>query len=267
LALNDALWRQLYISDWGQPLNNDNKSLAKSNNNNNSSGKEGAWAAMYRERFSKRSKEIATFNENPSEIPGLAELQQISEDQQPKGASEKYILDFLKERRISRIARGVYLSYEDTRISGLLAAYFNTFDFTGQTVLDALTDLVMYVQFPSHFSVITKFMLFFSERYYACNSIDSIFKTTDAVYVLAFGIIMLNTDLHNPAVKNKMTLAQYIQNSRGINDGTDLPQDLLTDIYAKLKEKPLVWNKGVQPNQFDSSLWSWVSDWIAKLRR
>jgi len=39
---------------------------------------------------------------------------------------------------------------------------------------------------------------------------------------------MLNTSLHNPSVKDKPTVERFIVTNRGINDGGDLPEDLLT---------------------------------------
>ncbi len=39
---------------------------------------------------------------------------------------------------------------------------------------------------------------------------------------------MLNTSLHNPNVKDKTTLERFISMNRGINNGQDLPDDLLT---------------------------------------
>jgi len=39
---------------------------------------------------------------------------------------------------------------------------------------------------------------------------------------------MLNTSLHNPSVKDKPTVDRFIVTNRGINDGGDLPEDLLT---------------------------------------
>lgn len=45
--------------------------------------------------------------------------------------------------------------------------------------------------------------------------------------MLAFSIIMLNTSLHNPSVKNKPDIEQFVSMNRGINDGGDLPRDLL----------------------------------------
>lgn len=51
--------------------------------------------------------------------------------------------------------------------------------------------------------------------------------TTDTCYVLSFAIIMLNTSLHNPNVKDKPTVERFIAMNRGINDGGDLPEELL----------------------------------------
>jgi brefeldin A-inhibited guanine nucleotide-exchange protein len=53
----------------------------------------------------------------------------------------------------------------------------------------------------------------------------------DAAYVLAYSVIMLNTDAHNPQVKKRMTKADFIRNNRGINDNADLPEALLSDIF------------------------------------
>lgn len=39
---------------------------------------------------------------------------------------------------------------------------------------------------------------------------------------------MLNTSLHNPNVKDKTTLERFISMNRGINNGEDLPNDLLS---------------------------------------
>lgn len=51
---------------------------------------------------------------------------------------------------------------------------------------------------------------------------------TDTCYILSFAIIMLNTSLHNPNVKDKPSLQYFISMNRGINNGADLPAELLT---------------------------------------
>lgn len=56
----------------------------------------------------------------------------------------------------------------------------------------------------------------------------------DTAYVLAYSIILLNTDAHNPQVKRRMTLQDFVKNNRGINDGADLPEELLSSIYDEI---------------------------------
>ena len=57
-----------------------------------------------------------------------------------------------------------------------------------------------------------------------CTDRQVAFANADTGYVLAYSIIMLNTDAHNPMVKNKMTKEGFHKNNRGINDGADLPR-------------------------------------------
>lgn len=49
----------------------------------------------------------------------------------------------------------------------------------------------------------------------------------DTCYVLSFAVIMLNTSLHNPNVRDKPGLERFVAMNRGINEGGDLPEDLL----------------------------------------
>lgn len=46
---------------------------------------------------------------------------------------------------------------------------------------------------------------------------------------------MLNTDLHNPQVKKKMSKEEFLKNNRGINEGENLPSDFLEDLYERIK--------------------------------
>lgn len=56
----------------------------------------------------------------------------------------------------------------------------------------------------------------------------------DSAYVLAYSVILLNTDAHNPQVKKRMTKADFLKNNRGINDGGDLPEEFLSSIYDEI---------------------------------
>lgn len=50
---------------------------------------------------------------------------------------------------------------------------------------------------------------------------------------------MLNTSLHNPNVKDKPTVERFIAMNRGINDGGDLPEELLRVSSALLHRRGL----------------------------
>lgn len=68
--------------------------------------------------------------------------------------------------------------------------------------------------------------------------LDSSVYVADTCYILSFAIIMLNTSLHNPNVKDKPTVERFISMNRGINDGGDLPEDLLR---VRRTSKPRLW--------------------------
>lgn len=58
--------------------------------------------------------------------------------------------------------------------------------------------------------------------------------------IIAYSIIMLNTDLHNPQVKkNKMSKEQFVKNNRGIDNGKDLPKRFLEEIYDDIAHNPM----------------------------
>jgi hypothetical protein len=79
----------------------------------------------------------------------------------------------------------------------------------------------------------------FAEQYTTQNS--DVFPTADAAFILAFSIIMLNTDLHNPAIKEerRMTKEGFVRNNSGICDGKDLPPELLTSLFDRIKSDPI----------------------------
>ena len=55
--------------------------------------------------------------------------------------------------------------------------------------------------------------------------------TLESAYVLAYSVILLNTDAHNPQIKKRMTKTDFLKNNRGINEGQDLPEEFLSQIF------------------------------------
>ena len=80
----------------------------------------------------------------------------------------------------------------------------------------------------------------FATRYFAKH--PEAFRCEDTPFILAFSLVMLQTDLHNPvrrrdvsapyhcfvqANKRRMTKLDFIRNNRGIDDGADLDPAML----------------------------------------
>ena len=53
-------------------------------------------------------------------------------------------------------------------------------------------------------------------------------------YVLAFSLIMLNTDAHSSQIKKRMTQQEFVNMNRGINDSGDLPTPFLEGLYQEI---------------------------------
>ena len=66
------------------------------------------------------------------------------------------------------------------------------------------------------------------------------FSSADTAFVLALSIIMLNTDLHNPAIKpeRRMTKEGFRRNNRGISAGGDLEDSFLDAIFDRIQASP-----------------------------
>ncbi|KAI8028527.1 Brefeldin A-inhibited guanine nucleotide-exchange protein 2 [Camellia lanceoleosa] len=65
------------------------------------------------------------------------------------------------------------------------------------------------------------------------------FTSADTAYVLAYSVILLNTDAHNPMVKNKMSADDFIRNNRGIDDGKDLPEEYLRALFERISRNEI----------------------------
>ena len=82
---------------------------------------------------------------------------------------------------------------------------------------------------PGEAQKIDRLLEKFAARF--CQNNPTVFHSADVAYVLAYSVIMLNTDLHNPMVKNRMTKEEFIRNNRGINGKDDLPLEYMSVFF------------------------------------
>ncbi|KAG9017973.1 guanine nucleotide exchange protein for ADP-robosylation factor [Tulasnella sp. 427] len=151
-----------------------------------------------------------------------------------QSSEPKDIARFIQETDgLSKAMIGEYLGEGEEENIAIMHAFVDLMDFKDLPFVDALRMFLQSFRLPGEAQKIDRFMLKFAERYIAGNP-STVFKNADTAYVLAYSTIMLNTDLYNPQVKNRMTRQGFLRNNAGINDGTDLPEDLLNSIFDEI---------------------------------
>ncbi|KRT81261.1 hypothetical protein AMK59_5556 [Oryctes borbonicus] len=154
--------------------------------------------------------------------------------------SAQGVARFLISRKgLSKQMIGEYLGNLQSPFSmAVLERFAMELDLSGMQIDVALRKYQQHYRMPGEAQKIERLMEVFSQRYCQCNvDIVARLRSPDTVFVLAFAIIMLNTDLHTPNIKpeKRMKLEDFIKNLRGIDDCHDIDRDMLTGIYERVK--------------------------------
>ncbi|PWA96690.1 GNOM-like 2 [Artemisia annua] len=120
----------------------------------------------------------------------------------------------------------------------VLKEFTDTFELTGLVLDTALRTYLETFRLPGESQKIQRVLEAFSERFYEQQS-SEIFAAKDAVFILCYSVIMLNTDQHNPQVKKKMTEDEFIRNNRAVNAGQDLPREYLSELFSSIASKAI----------------------------
>ncbi|GAX80611.1 hypothetical protein CEUSTIGMA_g8046.t1 [Chlamydomonas eustigma] len=170
---------------------------------------------------------IAMFNKKPRK--GIEMLQREG----MLGTTPSDVAIFLaKTQGLDKANIGDYLGEREEFSLKVMHCYVDAMDFTDYEFDDAIRAFLSGFRLPGEAQKIDRLMEKFAERYVKCNATS--FKSADVAYVLAYSVIMLNTDAHNPQVKKKMSKEAFLKNNRGINDGQDLPEDFMAALYDRI---------------------------------
>ncbi|XP_058111116.1 ARF guanine-nucleotide exchange factor GNL2 [Magnolia sinica] len=133
---------------------------------------------------------------------------------------------------------GDFLGDPDELHLQVLKEFTDTFNFSGVILDTALRTFLETFRLPGESQKIHRILEAFSEKFYEQQS-SEIFVSKDAVFILCYSLIMLNTDQHNPQVKKKMTEEEFIRNNRAINGGKDLPREYLSELFMSISNKAI----------------------------
>ncbi|KAI5784997.1 hypothetical protein DFH27DRAFT_266563 [Peziza echinospora] len=146
----------------------------------------------------------------------------------------------LVTEQLSKAMIGEYLGEGDPENVATMHAFVDLMEFSKMRFVDALRRFLQSFRLPGEAQKIDRFMLKFATRYITDN--PNAFANADTAYVLAYSVIMLNTDLHSIKLKGRprMTKEEFVRNNRGINDDKDLPDEYLHAIYDEIQKNEIV---------------------------
>ena len=182
-------------------------------------------------------KDISQFNFKPKRG-----IKSLLKDGFIQSESPEDIASFiLQHDQLDKTMIGEYLGEGEPQNIAIMHAFVDSMDFTKRRFVDSLRQFLQSFRLPGEAQKIDRFMLKFAERYIAGN--PNAFANADTAYVLAYSVILLNTDQHSKKLRQKrMTLEDFIKNNRGINDNADLPDDYLKGIFDEIAHNEIVLN-------------------------
>ncbi|XP_033845529.2 IQ motif and SEC7 domain-containing protein 3 isoform X1 [Periophthalmus magnuspinnatus] len=154
------------------------------------------------------------------------------------------VAHFLLQRKgLSRQMIGEFLGNSKKPFNrDVLDCVVDEMDFSGMELDEALRKFQAHIRVQGEAQKVERLIEAFSQRYCMCNpDIVQQFHNPDTIFILAFAIILLNTDMYSPNIKpdRKMLLEDFIRNLRGVDDGADIPRDMVVGIYERIQQREL----------------------------
>ncbi|CAN6541337.1 unnamed protein product [Malus baccata var. baccata] len=132
---------------------------------------------------------------------------------------------------------GEYLGHHEEFPLAVMHAYVDSMKFSGMKFDTAIRELLKGFRLPGEAQKIDRIMEKFAERYCADN--PGLFKNADTAYILAYAVILLNTDAHNPMVWPKMSKLDFIH-MNAVDDAEECaPTELLEEIYDSIVKEEI----------------------------
>lgn len=212
--------------------------------------------ARIRRDVEENAKEISFFedpvgHENARQASKQKELKQAVRkfNQHPKKGLEQFILMnvvedtpkaittfLLDQKGLSKVAIGELMGEPAQKYLDIVEGIVMAINFTDMDLVEALRIFLSKFRLPGEAQKIDRIIETFSKGYTNCN--PDVFSSPDACYVIAFSIILLNTSLHNPNVREKPTEERFVRMSSGIDQGKDLPHSLIAGYYRSIRNNP-----------------------------
>lgn len=175
---------------------------------------------------------ISEFNRHPGKGIEFLKLNSLVEN------TPVSVAQFLRNTpNLDKVMIGDYLGQHEEFPLAVMHAYVDSMNFSEMKFHTAIREFLRGFRLPGEAQKIDRIMEKFAERYCADN--PGLFKNADTAYVLAYAVIMLNTDAHNPMVWPKMTKPEFVRMNATNDPEESAPTELLEEIYDSIVKEEI----------------------------
>ncbi|KAI9276386.1 hypothetical protein BY458DRAFT_532750 [Sporodiniella umbellata] len=174
------------------------------------------------------------FNESPEK--GIEYLQETTFENEKDDKSINLFHFLRSTQQLDKKKVGEYLS--KPKNFDFLNVYMRQFDFKNKRIDEALRMVLETFRLTGESQQILRVADTFAEAYFesGTNEIADI----ESAQILAYSVIMLNTDQHNPQIRHRMSTEQFVRNLKGLNNKENFSHDYLETIYEAIKRDEIL---------------------------
>lgn len=171
---------------------------------------------------------------NSGKMKGFSNLRKLN----VLGENPSDLVEFIiSDKRISPAAVGEIFGQEDDFSQETLNLFLDKIDYKDVDILKALKLFLEKFELPSEAQKVERILEKFAIKFSRDNSK---LLTSDTAHLLSFSFMMLQTNIHNPQVIEKMNLGKYISICKNIEGAEQfLSIDRITAYYNSLVSQPI----------------------------
>ncbi|HJD61407.1 MAG TPA: T4SS guanine nucleotide exchange effector RalF [Rickettsia endosymbiont of Columbicola hoogstraali] len=191
---------------------------------------------------------ISSFNDKPKD--GINKIKEWCASNNKDFAEETAKFFREEKNNLDLVAVGDYLGTGGEDNKKVLDSFVKQFDFKDKNYLKSLREFLKSFKLPGEAQKIDRLVESFASKYHEQNTTTDI-NHADAAFILAYATVGLNTNLHNPSVKDKWTIDQFKDQLKGLNiesklqgikSGKNFSNEFLENIYNGIKAEPFELN-------------------------
>lgn len=146
------------------------------------------------------------------------EIVAVPDREEGESAAQYYgrLEDLVPKKAIGQL----FAKSSDPFSHDVLRSLMRTFKFFEEPMDISLRKFLWEIDLPTETQQIDRLISAFAQRYFECN--PPLFDNADEVYLLAFSLVVLHSDLFNKSNKHKMQRHEYQKNTRDANVDAEL---------------------------------------------